>query len=69
MMTKSQIEAWLLSKIEQQIVKAQDALTLTIENLDNRDWKSASEQHRQVDYWLSRIKNTQRLIEELERVS
>lgn len=66
MMTKEQIEQWLLEKVEQQIVKAQDALALTIESLDNRDWKTAGEQHRQVDYWLSRIKNSQRLIEELE---
>lgn len=66
MMTKEQIEKWLLSKVEQQILNAQDALNATIDCLDNRDWKSAGEQHRQVDYWLSRIKNTQRLIEELE---
>jgi hypothetical protein len=65
-MNKQQIEQWLLSKVEQQIVKAQDALALTIDALDDRDWKLASEQHRQVDYWLSRIKNSQRLIEELE---
>lgn len=66
MMTKEQIEKWLLSKVEQQILNAQDALNATIDHLDDRDWKSAGEQHRQVDYWLSRIKNTQRLIEELE---
>lgn len=65
-MTKQQIEKWLLDRIEQQIYKTRVALDVTIDCLDNRDWKSASEQHRQVDYWLSRIKNTQRLIEELE---
>jgi hypothetical protein len=66
MMTKQQIEAWLLDKVEQQIEKTRIALEMTINSLDDRDWKTASEQHRQVDYWLSRIKNTQRLIEELE---
>ena len=66
MMTKEQIEAWLLSKVEQQIANTRDALDATINCLDDRDWKAASEQHRQVDYWLSRIKNTQRLIEEME---
>jgi len=65
-MNELEIEQWLLGKVEQQVIKAQDALMLTIEHLDNRDWKAASEQHRQVDYWLSRIKNSQRLIEELE---
>jgi hypothetical protein len=65
-MNKQQIEQWLLSKVEQQVIKAQDALALTIDALDDRDWKAAGEQHRQVDYWLSRIKNSQRLIEELE---
>ncbi len=66
MMTKQEIEQWLLNKVEQQIIKAQDALNATINCLDDRDWKTAGEQHRQVDYWLSRIKNSQRLIEELE---
>lgn len=65
-MSKEQIERWLLAKIEQQVFNAQASLEATIEHLDNRDWKAASEQHRQIDYWLSRIKNTQRLIEELE---
>lgn len=65
-MTKQQIENWLLDKIEQQVVKVKIALDATINALDRRDWKTASEEHRQVDYWLSRIKNTQRLIEELE---
>ena len=65
-MTKEQIEKYLLDKIEQQIDKVRIALDATIDCLDNRDWKFASEQHRQVDYWLSRIKNTQRLIEELD---
>lgn len=65
-MTKEQIEKYLLDKIEQQIDKVRIALDATIDCLDNRDWKSAGEQHRQVDYWLSRIKNTQRLIEELD---
>ena len=69
MMTKQQIEAWLLDKVEQQIIKTRIALEMTIEHLDNRDWKGASEQHRQVDYWLSRIKNTQRLLEELNDVT
>ena len=65
-MNKQQVETWLLSKLEQQVVKAKEALALTISYLEYSDWKLASEQHRQVDYWLSRIKNTQRLIDELE---
>jgi hypothetical protein len=35
-------------------------------HLNQHDWRSASEAHREIDYWLSRCKNTQRLIDELE---
>lgn len=66
MMNKEQIQKYLLEKVEEQVLKVQLSLDNVIEALDNRDWKTASEQHRQVDYWLSRIKNTQRLIEEME---
>jgi len=34
-------------------------------HLNLHDWRSASEAHREIDYWLSRCKNTQRLIDEL----
>ena len=66
MMTKQQIEEYLFNKVEEQVLKVQTALNNVVISLSNHDWKTASEGHRQVDYWLSRVKNTQRLIDELE---
>ena len=68
MMNKEQIIKYLLDKVEEQVIKVQISLDDVIEALDNRDWKTTSEHHRQVDYWLSRIKNTQRLIDEAEEL-
>jgi len=66
MLAKDQIEKWLLDVIEMQIFKVRSALDDVIEALDDRNFKLAGEHQRQVDYWLSRIKNSQRLIDELE---
>lgn len=65
-MSKEQIEKWLLSKIECQIDKAKLSMIDVTFHLSNSDWKAASDAHRQVDYWLARIRNTQRLLDELE---
>jgi len=65
-MKTEQVKEWLLEKLEGQIEKAQIAMDNVIHHLHNRDWKSAGEEHRSIDYWLSRCKNTQRLIDEIE---
>jgi len=66
MMTRNEIECWLIEKLETQIQKAKQAMQKTVDFLNQHDWRSASEAHREIDYWLSRCKNTQRLIDELE---
>jgi len=65
-MTHEQVEAWLYSKLNSQVEKAFDCLETVTNHLKEGNWKEASEAHRTVDYWLSRIKNTRRLIDELE---
>ena len=65
-MSKEQIENWLLSQIEKQISKANAAMDDVTFALRDNNFEEASKQHRQVDYWLSRIRNTQRLVDDLE---
>lgn len=65
-MANEQVEKWLLNKLEEQIAKAKNAMEDVLWHLEKRDWKNASESHRQIDYWLSRAKNTQRLLDEME---
>jgi hypothetical protein len=68
-MTRNEIECWLIDKLESQIQKAKLAMEKVINYLNQHDWKGASESHREIDYWLSRCKNTQRLIDELDEVT
>jgi hypothetical protein len=65
-MNIEQVQQWLLSKLDAQIAKAKDAMDEVLWHLEKHDWKNASEAHRQIDYWLSRAKNTQRLLDEME---
>jgi hypothetical protein len=65
-MTHNEIEQWLIEKLESQIQKAKAAMNKVLAHLNQHDWRAASEAHREIDYWLSRCKNTQRLIDELE---
>jgi hypothetical protein len=64
-MTRNEIECWLIEKLESQIQKAKASMEKVLTHLNLHDWRSASEAHREIDYWLSRCKNTQRLIDEL----
>jgi hypothetical protein len=68
-MTRNEIESWLLEKLESQIAKAKVAMEKVLTHLNLHDWRAASDAHREIDYWLSRCKNTQRLIDELDEVT
>ena len=67
-MSAFNVHGWLCSILEKQIAKLRLAMENVVYHLENNDWKNASESHRNVDYWMSRCKNTQRLIDELEEV-
>lgn len=42
------------------------AVEAMLDSIENNEWKTASDMQRTIDYWLSRCKNTQRLLDELE---
>jgi hypothetical protein len=68
-MAKDEIETWLKSKLTGQINSAKLAMNKLTINLDQCDWRAVGETHREIDYFLSRCKNTQRLIDELDEVT
>ena len=68
-MTKEEIKSWLLQVLERQTEHIKTHMDNVLYHLEEeRDWKNAAEEQRKVDYWLSRAKNTMRLLEEEDLV-
>lgn len=57
---------WLLEKLNTQIINAQRCLDEYVFHVKRGELTQSNKSRTDLTYWLDRIKNTQRVIEELE---
>ena len=57
---------WLYQKLQHQVTSAQACLEAYVDAIEAKHPTKANQSRTELNYWLDRIKNTQRVIEEYE---